>query len=111
MNFRSEKETGLMTQKTDKVFGILLMLSTLFWIFAKVPASYQFIPFDIIYNAGGWLLFAGSTVICTFYFLYKSIKNRFNLSKSAFYYFLLSVITLLIMRFVYSITINGITLI
>jgi len=86
--------------KTDKTFGILVVFCFIFWVLAKIPVAFEFIPFGILYQAT-WLVVALLALTCTLYFLYKWIKNRFTFSKIHFYGFLLGLITLIIMRFVY----------
>lgn len=83
----------------DKVFTVALVGCFIFWILAKIPVAFEFIPFGIIYQAG-WLIVAIFAVTCTLYFLYQWIKNKFSFSEIYFYGFLLGIITLLIMRFV-----------
>lgn len=90
----------LTINKTDKAFGILLILCSVFWVLAKIPVSFKFIPFSIVYYSG-WLIITILTIVCTMYFLYKCIRNKFNLSKIHFYGFLLGLLTLIIMRFIY----------
>lgn len=93
----------------DKIVAIATILCFIFWVLAKIPAMYDFIPFDIVYESVGWSISPIITVICSLYFLVKWILNRFSLRKIYLYGFLLGVLTLLIMRFIFSITLDGIT--
>ncbi len=86
--------------QTDKVFIILTIFSFTFWVLAKIPIAYEFLPFNIFYYTS-WLVVCLLAITCTLYFLYKWIKNRFVFSKIHFYGFLLGLITLIIMRFIY----------
>jgi len=93
----------------DRIVATATILCFIFWVLAKIPTMYDFIPFDIVYEAG-WILSIVITVICTIYFFIKWI-NVLTLKKIYLYGFLLGVATLLIMRLVYSITLDGIILI
>lgn len=84
--------------KTDKIIGILLILTAIFWVLSKIPVMYNFIPFDIIYQAG-WLIAALATLGYMLYFLYRWNKEKFTFSTISFYGFLLGVFTLIFMRF------------
>ncbi len=84
----------------DKVFGVILIFCFVFWVSAKIPVFFEFIPFGIVYYAF-WPFVALFAITCTLYFMYKWIKNRFTFSKIHFYGFLLGLITLIIMRFIY----------
>lgn len=86
--------------RTDKTFGILVVFCFIFWVLAKIRVAFEFIPFDILYEAT-WLIVALLAITCTLYFLYKWIKSKFIFSKIHFYGFLLGLITLIIMRFIY----------
>ncbi|SFN21670.1 hypothetical protein SAMN05421741_102154 [Paenimyroides ummariense] len=92
----------------DKIVAIATILCFIFWVLAKIPIVWDFIPFGILYEAGGWILSALITIVCSLYFLVKWILNRFSLRMIYLYGFLLGVFTLLIMRLVYSIDLNGI---
>ncbi len=92
----------------DKIFILVLVLCLIFWIIAKIPIIWDFILFGVIYQLI-WALMMLLTGICTIYFIIKWFLNRFSLRKIYLYGFLLGVITLLIMRFVFSITFDGIT--
>ncbi len=91
----------------DKVSVVAVVFCFLFWILAKMT---WFWDFDILY---GFFYEMGSlptilfTCICPFYFLVKWIMNKFTFKKIYFYGFLLSILTVLIMRFVYSISISS----
>lgn len=65
------------------------------------------VGFCVIYELGV-LISVVVTVLCTLYFFIKWI-NVLTLKKIYLYGFLLGVLTLLIMRLVYSITLDGIT--
>lgn len=93
----------------DKIVAVATILCFIFWVLAKIPIVWDFIPFGIVYEAGGWILSALITLISTVYFFVKWIINRFTLNKIYLYGFLLSILTLLIMRLVFSITLDGIT--
>jgi hypothetical protein len=82
----------------DKIFSTLLLFCLLFWILAKIPVAFDFIPFDIFYHVA-WLIVALFTIICTIYFFYKWFKNGFSFAQIHLYVFLVGIITLLIMRF------------
>jgi len=94
----------------DKIVVNATILCFIFWVLAKIPIEWDFIPFGIVYEAGGWILTAFITIGCSLYFLVKWIRSKFTLSKMYVYCFMLSILTLVIMRFVYSITFEGITL-
>lgn len=94
----------------DRIIFVVTILCFVFWILAKIPEMYDFIPFDIVYESVGWSISPLITILCTGYFLIKWVKNKFSVSKIYIYGFLLGVITLLIMRFIFSITLDGITL-
>jgi len=74
---------------------------------AKIPILWDFVLFGVIYEMGV-LISVVVTVLCTLYFFIKWI-NVLTLKKIYLYGFLLGVLTLLIMRLVYSITLDGIT--
>lgn len=95
----------------DKIIGTTTILCFIFWILAKIPEMYDFIPFGIVYESVGWLISPIITVLCSLYFLIKWVMNKFTLNKIYLYGFLLGLITLYIMRFIFSITTNGIVLI
>ena len=73
---------------------------------AKIPILWDFVLFGVIYEMGV-LISVVVTVLCTLYFFIKWI-NVLTLKKIYLYGFLLGVLTLLIMRLVYSITLDGI---
>ncbi len=93
----------------DKIVCVASVLCYVFWVLAKIPVMYDFIPFDIVYESVGWSISPIITILCLLYFFVKWIMNKFSLNKIYLYGFLLGVLTLLIMRFVFSITVNGIT--
>lgn len=93
----------------DKIVCVASALCFVFWVLAKMPVMYDFIPFDIVYESVGWSISPIITILCLLYFFIKWIMNKFSLNKIYLYGFLLGVLTLLIMRFVFSITVNGIT--
>lgn len=93
----------------DKIVCVASVLCYVFWVLAKIPVMYDFIPFDIVYESVGWSISPIITILCLLYFFVKWIKNKFSLNKIYLYGFLLGVLTILIMRFVFSITVNGIT--
>ena len=92
----------------DKIVAIATILCFIFWVLAKIPILWNFVLFGVIYEMGV-LISIVVTVLCTLYFFIKWI-NVLTLKKIYLYGFLLGVITLLIMRLVYSITLDGITL-
>ncbi len=97
-------------QKTnDKAFLIILVFSFLFWLLAKIPFLWDFVLFGVFYEMGAILALLGSAVL-TVYFLIKWILTKFNFTSIYLYAFLLGTLTLLMMRLVYSISLNGITL-
>lgn len=93
----------------DKIVCVASVLCYVFWVLAKIPVMYDFIPFDIVYESVGWSISPIITILCLLYFFVKWIMNKFSLNKIYLYGFLLVVLTLLIMRFVFSITVKGIT--
>lgn len=93
----------------DKIVCVASVLCYVFWVLAKIPVMYDFIPFDIVYESVGWSISPIITILCLLYFFVKWIMNKFSLNKIYLYGFLLGVLTILIMRFVFSITVNGIT--
>ncbi|MGM0636175.1 MAG: hypothetical protein ACQESK_08925 [Bacteroidota bacterium] len=86
--------------QVDQIFLLLVAFSFVFWVFAKIPIMYEFLLFDIAYQAG-WMFVAVGAVVSTLYFLYRWIRHKFKFSEIHFYGFLLGVVTLLIMRFIY----------
>ena len=92
----------------DKIVAIATIFCFIFWVLAKIPLLWDFVLFGVFYEMGA-LLSIVITTLCTFYFLIKWI-NVFTLKKIYLYGFLLGVLTLLIMRLVYSISLDGITL-
>ena len=92
----------------DKIVAMATILCFIFWILAKIPAMYDFIPFGIVYESVGWSISPIITVICSLYFLVKWIMKGFTLNKIYLYCFLVGTLTLLIMRFIFSITLDGI---
>lgn len=93
----------------DKIVAIATILCFIFWVLAKIPILWDFVLFGVIYEMGV-LVSVVVTVLCTLYFFIKWI-NVLTLKKIYLYGFLLGVLTLLIMRLVYSITLDGITFI
>ena len=93
----------------DKIVAIATILCFIFWVLAKIPILWDFVLFGVIYEMGV-LISIVVTVLCTFYFFIKWI-NVLTLKKIYLYGFLLGLLTLLIMRLVYSITLDGITFI
>lgn len=93
----------------DKIVAIATILCFIFWVLAKIPILWDFVLFGVIYELGV-LISVVVTVLCTLYFFIKWI-NVLTLKKIYLYGFLLGVLTLLIMRLVYSITLDGITFI
>lgn len=93
----------------DKIVAIATILCFIFWVLAKIPILWDFVLFGVIYEMGV-LISIVVTVLCTLYFFIKWI-NVLTLKKIYLYGFLLGVLTLLIMRLVYSITLDGITFI
>lgn len=91
----------------DKIVAIATILCFIFWVLAKIPILWDFVLFGVIYKMGV-LISVVVTVLCTLYFFIKWI-NVLTLKKIYLYGFLLGVLTLLIMRLVYSITLDGIT--
>lgn len=91
----------------DKIVAIAAILCFIFWVLAKIPTMLDFVLFGAIYEMG-FLISIVVTVLCTLYFFIKWI-NVLMLKKIYLYGFLLGVLTLLIMRLVYSIDLNGIT--
>lgn len=91
----------------DKIVAIATILCFIFWLLAKIPILWDFVLFGVIYEMGV-LISLVVTVLCTLYFFIKWI-NVLTLKKIYLYGFLLGVATLLIMRLVYSITLDGIT--
>ncbi len=96
-------------QQTDKVLSIVITCSFLFWFLAKIPYLWDYTLFGVFYEMGA-LITMVSTLLITFYFLVRWVMNRFSVNKMHLYVFLLGGITLLMMRFVYSISFSGITL-
>src|SRR5690606_30440971 len=90
----------------DKIVAIATILCFVFWVLAKIPILWDFVLFGVIYEMGV-LISVVVTVLCTLYFFIKWI-NVLTLKKIYLYGFLLGVLTLLIMRLVYSITLDGI---
>ncbi len=93
----------------DKIVAIATILCFVFWVLAKIPIVWDFVLFGVIYEMGV-LISIVVTVLCTLYFFIKWI-TVLTLKMIYLYGFLLGVLTLLIMRLVYSITLDGITLI
>ena len=91
----------------DKIVATATILCFIFWVLAKIPILWDFVLFGVIYEMGV-LVSVVVTVLCTLYFFIKWI-NVLTLKKIYLYGFLLGVLTLLIMRLVYSITLDGIT--
>ncbi|KAA5534081.1 hypothetical protein [Paenimyroides baculatum] len=91
----------------DKIVATATILCFIFWVLAKIPILWDFVLFGVIYELGV-LISVVVTVLCTVYFFIKWV-NVLTLKKIYLYGFLLGVITLLIMRLVYSITLDGIT--
>jgi|GEM_PF-1975284 len=91
----------------DKIVAVATILCFIFWVLAKIPILWDFVLFGVIYELGV-LISVVVTVLCTLYFFIKWI-NVLTLKKIYLYGFLLGVLTLLIMRLVYSITLDGIT--
>ena len=91
----------------DKIVATATILCFIFWVLAKIPILWDFVLFGVIYEMGV-LISIVVTVLCTLYFFIKWI-NVLALKKIYLYGFLLGVLTLLIMRLVYSITLDGIT--
>ena len=91
----------------DKIVATATILCFIFWVLAKIPILWDFVLFGVIYEMGV-LISVVVTVLCTLYFFIKWI-NVLTLKKIYLYGFLLGVLTLLIMRLVYSITLDGIT--
>jgi len=92
----------------DKIVATATILCFIFWVLAKIPILWDFVLFGVIYEMGV-LISVVVTVLCTLYFFIKWI-NVLTLKK-IYFYGLLGVLTLLIMRLVYSITLDGITFI
>lgn len=92
----------------DKIVAIATILCFIFWVLAKIPILWDFVLFGVIYEMGV-LISVVVTVLCTLYFFIKWI-NVLTLKKNYLYGFLLGVLTLLVMRLAYSITLDGITL-
>lgn len=92
----------------DKIASLVTLLCFIFWILAKIPFLWDFALFGIFYEIGALLTIVCS-VLATIYFLVKWIMNGFTLNKIYLYCFLVGILTLLIMRLVYSITLHGIT--
>ena len=90
----------------DKIVATATILCFIFWVLAKIPILWDFVLFGVIYEMGV-LISIVVTVLCTLYFFIKWI-NVLTLKKIYLYGFLLGVLTLLIMRLVYSITLDGI---
>ncbi len=90
---------------TDKVSSIMLLFCFIFWFFSKTEVA-GFVLFGVIYQMGVFPMIL-LAVLCTSYFLVRWIMNRFTLNKIYFYGFLLGILTVLIMRFVYSISISS----
>ena len=82
----------------DKIVCVASVLCYVFWVLAKIPVMYDFIPFDIVYESVGWSISPIITILCLLYFFIKWIMNKFSLNKIYLYGFLLGVLTLLIMR-------------
>ncbi|MEG1377717.1 MAG: hypothetical protein RSC81_11615 [Myroides sp.] len=93
----------------DKIVATATILCFIFWVLAKIPILWDFVLFGIIYEMGV-LISVVVTVLCILYFFIKWV-NVLALKKIYLYGFLLGVLTLLIMRLVYSITLDGITFI
>ena len=93
----------------DKIVATATILCFIFWVLAKIPILWDFVLFGVIYEMGV-LVSVVVTVLCTLYFFIKWI-NVLTLKKIYLYGFLLGLLTLLIMRLVYSITLDGITFI
>lgn len=91
----------------DKTFSIMLLFCFVFWFLSKTELM-NFIFVAGLYEMGVFPMIA-LAVLCTFYFLVRWIMNKFTFKKIYFYGFLLSILTVLIMRFVYIITASGIT--
>lgn len=91
----------------DKIVATATILCFIFWVLAKIPILWDFVLFGVIYEMGV-LISVVVTLLCTLYFFIKWI-NVLTLKKIYLYGFLLGVLTLLIMRLVYSITLDGIT--
>ena len=90
---------------TDKVSSIMLLFCFIFWFFSKTEVA-GFVLFGVIYQIGVFPMIL-LAVLCTSYFLVRWIMNRFTLNKIYFYGFLLGILTVLFMRFVYSISISS----
>lgn len=93
----------------DKIAANAAILCFIFWVLAKIPAMHDFIPFGIVYESVGWSISPIITILCTLYFFVKWVMKRFTLKKIYLYGFVLGFLTLVIMRFVFSITLDGIT--
>ena len=91
----------------DKIVAIAAILCFVFWFLSKTDFSGS-VLFGVVYEMGVFPMMALG-IICTGYFLIKWIINKFTLNKIYLYGFLLGVLTLLIMRLVYSIDLNGVT--
>lgn len=91
----------------DKIITIILILCFLFWFFSKTELA-GFVLFGVVYEMGVFPMIL-LAVLCTVYFLVRWIMTRFTVNKIYLYGFLLGVLTLLIMRLIYSITFDGIT--
>jgi len=92
----------------DKAFSIMLVFCFIFWFLSKTEVV-GFVLFGVVYEMGVFPMIL-LAVLCTLYFLVRWMMNRFTLNKIYIYGFLLGVITLLIMRFIFSITLDGIIL-
>lgn len=92
----------------DKIVAIATILCFIFWVLVKIPIMWDFVLFGVVYEMGVFPMIL-LAVLCTLYFLVRLIINRFTLNKIYLYCFLLGIITLLIMRFVFSISLDGIT--
>lgn len=89
----------------DKVSSIMLLFCFIFWFFSKTEVA-GFVLFGVIYQIGVFPMIL-LAVLWTSYFLVRWIMNRFTLNKIYFYGFLLGILTVLFMRFVYSISISS----
>ena len=92
----------------DKIVAIATILCFIFWVLAKIPIMWDFVLFGVVYEMGVFPMIL-LAVLCTFYFLVRLIINRFTLNKIYLYCFLLAILTLIIIRFVFSISLDGIT--
>src|SRR5690606_15149142 len=92
----------------DKAFSIMLLFCFIFWFLSKTEVA-GFVLFDVVYEMGVFPMIL-LAVLCTLYFLVRWIMTRFTVNKIYLFGCLLVVLTLLIMRFIFSITLDGITL-